>query len=134
MATISWLTAVEVHVVAETAGKGRDRPFAVVAGAIEAAVDGPLHPAADRLEEREDHERGDRDRDGSTLVGRDDPLGQVGEQSGREHDHADEHDAEDAGDRRVRQRPADDPVDVVQVVAQDGDADRDRDQGAQVNK
>ena len=42
--------AVEVDLPLQALGKRRGRSVAVVSGAIEAAVDGPLDPSTERLE------------------------------------------------------------------------------------
>ena len=55
-------------------------------------------------------------------------LGDASERSLESQHDPDEHDRQNPGQDRVGQRPADDPVDVVQVIAQDGDADSDRDE------
>ena len=88
-----------------------DRPQARVAGAVEAAVDEQLHPRSQRPEEQRDGER--RRRRGQRRAGADrdpDP----------ERDRR-----EDRGQRRaqrdVDQRAVDQPVDLVEPVAQDRD-------------
>ena len=72
---------------------------------------GPNNAATSRVEP------GDRDR----L-----PLGERAEDHAQdERGHREDH-GQHGGDRRVADGPADQPVDVVQAVAQDRDADRDR--------
>ena len=58
---------VEVDLGPQPFGKRGRRELAVVAGAVEAAVDGALHTPANRLEEREGGERGRRDCQGLAL-------------------------------------------------------------------
>ena len=96
--------------------------LAVVTGAVESAVDGALDPSAERLEQRKRHERGHRDGKGVLP-------GHRGEHGLEDHDAADEHRHEDGRHHRPPDRAADEPVDVVQAVAEDGDPHRDRDPG-----
>ena len=56
----------EVHFVAESLREGVGDALAVVAGPVEPAIDGPLDPTSDRLEERECDEG--RDGDGERLA------------------------------------------------------------------
>ena len=87
-----------------------------VAGAVEAAVDEQLHPGAQRPEEQRDGER--RRRRGERRAGAD------------RHPDAERDRREDGrqrrGQRDVDQRAVDQPVDLVEPVAQDRDAHRGR--------
>ena len=82
-------------------------------------VDAALDARPERVEERGDEQRGCRDRD-SLVVDERAHLrdeGDVDDREDREQD--DRHEP-------VADRVADDPVDVVEAIAQDRDADRDR--------
>ena len=82
----------------------------------EPTVDGVLDPGAHRPERHRHHER----------------PGRCGHRRGHESPDGEHHGrvraAEHAGQRAVRDRPADDQVDVVELVPDDRDTDRDRQQ------
>ena len=107
---------VQVHRVFQP---GRERGHGlvrVVPGPVEPAVHRPLHPVSQRAEQRRGGQRGHGHR--HRGMDRQDPGGQQ-HQSGVHPD-------QQAGDDRVGQGPGDDPVDRVQPVLHDGDADGDR--------
>ena len=110
---------VQVHRVFQP---GRERSHGlvgVIAGPVEPAVHGPLHPAAQRVEQR----RRRQSRGGHRHRGVD--LEHLGGQQHQARVDADQQ----AGDDRVGQGPGDDPVDVVQPVLQDRHADGHRQRG-----
>ena len=80
----------------------------VVVRPVEPAVDGTLHSLAQRVEQRRDDQRGHRD--GQRALDRQHPGGQ--------ENQAGEHAAEQDGDQRVGDHPADDAVELVQPVLQ----------------
>src|SRR5580700_6548015 len=84
----------------------------VVAGAVEPPVDDALDLAPDRVEQGGGGQGGSRD----CYRGFD------GEYLGGQQDQAGVHPDQQPGHDRVGQRAGDDPVDVVQAVAQDGHA------------
>ena len=84
---------VEVDLGPQSFGKGGRRELAVVAGAVEASVDGSLHAPTDRLEEREGRERGGRNRQGLAL-------GDAGQQCLEPNDESGEDDDQDTADGR----------------------------------
>ena len=91
----------------------------VVAAAVEAPVDEPLHARAQRQEQRGDDERRAGDREVRAARER------------REHRLAGQHEpgvggAEDHRQRAVDERLRDHAVDLVEAVAQHRDPDRDR--------
>ncbi len=104
------------------AAEGLERALRVVAAAVEAPVDSSLDSGPHGTEERGDGERGDGD-------------GQVrASAERREHLLEAEHDpevgaGEERRDRAVDDRPVDDPVELVEAVAEDGDPGRDGDGG-----
>ena len=116
-------TAVEVDLVAESLGERGRRPLGVVAGAVEASVDGALDAPADGLEQGEGERAWTRRRRASG------PGSRRSRSACSPTTSAGEHDEQDAGDDRPRDRPRlMMPVDLVQAVAQDRDPDRDRDE------
>jgi len=88
----------------------------VVVAAVEAAVHGPLDPAAQRLEQCRHHQCGR----GHDQAGRAPP----GADRLAEDQHAERVGAaQDDRDQPIHQGPVDQPVDVPQPVAQDADAE-----------
>ncbi len=110
----------QVHVVAQALGERVGGPSGVVPGPIEPTVHHHLDASPQRLEERED----DEGRAGHCERA---APGDRAEHRGEADHEADERDHEDAGDGRPRDRAADDPIDLIEPIAQDGDGDRDRD-------
>jgi len=109
------LHGVEVHGLAQPGGEYRHDRLGVVAGPVEPAVDCPLHPAAQRVEQRRGGQRGGRHRHRC--------LERV-HLGGHEHqpgEHTDKHGRDDG----VGDHPADDAVDRVQPVLQHRNADTD---------
>ena len=94
-----------------------DEPQALVARAVEAAVDDALHTRAQRPERERDGERrgGGRQR-------------RAGAQRDAERQrHGGVRRGEQRRQRHVDERAVDEPVDLVEAVAHDRDADRERD-------
>jgi hypothetical protein len=106
----------QVDGIPEPAGEGGHRRLGVVVSAVEAPVDGPLDTLAQRVEQHRGDQR--RGRHAHLAGERQDPGGQ--------RHHADVHTDDEPGDQRVRQRAADDSVDLVQPELQDADAESDR--------
>jgi hypothetical protein len=106
----------QVDRIPEPAGEGGHRRLGVIASTVEAPVDGPLDPLAQRVEQH----RGDQRRGRHAHL-----AGKRQNPGGQRHD-ADVHADDEPGDQRVRQRAADDPVDLVQPELQDADAESDR--------
>ena len=119
----------QVDLLPQPAGEALERAADVVAAPVEAAVDEALDPAPQRQEQPGDDERG----------GGDGEVRAAGK--GREQGLAGEHEArvrpgEHSGERAIGQRPADQPVDVVEPVPKHrhaggeddaGEGDRERD-------
>ncbi|HYY18897.1 MAG TPA: hypothetical protein VE864_08655, partial [Streptosporangiaceae bacterium] len=101
---------VQVHGVLEPGRERGDGPVGVVAGPVEPPVHHPLDPAAHRVEQRRRGQRGDGHR----------RRGVQAEHQRAEQDRPGVDAGQQRGDDRVRQRAADDPVDVVEPVLQDG--------------
>ena len=80
----------------------------------------PLDARPERLEQGEDDEGGPGHGEGATACDR-------AKQAGQPQDEADERHHEDTGDGCPRDRSADDPIDLVEPIAQDCDHDGDRD-------
>src|SRR3954470_4486492 len=91
----------------------------VVTGSVEPSVDRAANAPEHRLEEREHGQGRDRHRD-AALADR------PGECRLEDEDDGDEDGPEETGHDRVRQRPADDPVDLEEAISQDRDRDRER--------
>ena len=109
----------EVDLLAQPRAEALERALGVVAAAVEAAVDEPLHPRAHREEERCHDECRCRDRQVRAA-------GERREQRlPREHE-AHVRTAEHHRQRTVDECPRDQAVDLVQAVAEHGDPDRDR--------
>ncbi len=111
----------KVRLVAESRGQPSGDPLGVVARPVEPMVHRGLDAAAKRLEQRERGECRGGDRQRAFLRDR-----------GKDGLEPDDEDGEQREDRSCRDgptdRPADDPVDLVQAVPGDRDPDRDRDQ------
>lgn len=50
--TSPYLTTLQIHVVANPVGEGGDRGLGAVSGPVEALINQPLHPSAQRGEQR----------------------------------------------------------------------------------
>ncbi|HEY8858812.1 MAG TPA: hypothetical protein VIM27_05115, partial [Gaiellales bacterium] len=96
-----------------------DRRLGVVAGTVEPAVDEPLYALPQRVERR----RGRQRRGGHANLGGERKHG--GGQDDDSHEDADKQCRQDG----VGQRPADQPVDLVQPVSGDAYSDTDRQRG-----
>ena len=109
----------EIDRVAQAKREGGDDRLGVVARPVETPVDNPLHAQAQRVEQRGGGQgrRGDADGRGER------------QHVGRQGDDADEHPNQQARQDRVRERAADQPVDLVQPVLEDPDADRNGERG-----
>jgi aminoglycoside phosphotransferase (APT) family kinase protein len=111
---------VEVHDLAQPRGEGGHDRIRVVARPIEATVHRMLHPPAKRVKQRRDgqgghchcHRRPDRQY-----------LGCQDHQPGKDP-------GQHGGDDGIRDDPADDAVDLIQVILQHGHADADHQDGA----
>ncbi|HVF78545.1 MAG TPA: hypothetical protein VNA28_09625 [Solirubrobacteraceae bacterium] len=111
---------IEVDLVAQARAEGRQRAGRVVALAVEATIDERLDAASGRPEQCCHRERGAGDRQSRALSQR------------RQHQPEQQHQSEVGARERQRQhavdeRAVDDDVDVVQAVAQDRHARRERD-------
>ena len=102
------------HVAEEALGPAQP----VEAVAVEPAVDDPLYAGPQRPERHRDGERGGGGRPARARAHRD----------ARDQHDRDVHGGEQSGEHGVDGRPADQDVDLVEPVAQDGDGDR-RDDG-----
>ena len=100
--------------VVEELREGLDALHGAGAVAVEAPVNRPLEPASQGVE-RERH--GDR---GHCRPGRRSAAERLGHQEGEPHGRGGEHQRQ----RHPRDRPADDPVNVVEPVTQHGHDDR----------
>jgi len=107
---------VQVDLVPEAGAERRDRAGGVVAAPVEAPVDRGLDAAAGRLEHP-----GDRQRRGGH-----DQAGLPAEELAEPQDHPGVTQAEQDREQPVGERAADDAVQVVQPVAHDRRADRQR--------
>jgi hypothetical protein len=94
---------VQVDGVPQPGGEGGHHGLGVVTGTVESAIDHPLHPAAQRVEQRRDDQRG-----GGYVHG---PADR--QHPGGQHDQPEVHAAEQRGDQRVGDHPADDAVQLV---------------------
>ena len=117
----------EIDRISEAQREPRDDRVGVVVGAVEAAVDEPLHALAQRVE-------------GAAAVSVEaaTPTGEEREDVRGERDDSDEDADEEAAEDRVGKAAADQPVDVVQAVLENPDANaqrqrRDRRPGHAVN-
>ena len=109
----------QVDLVAQALGERGRRPLGVVAGTVEAMVDGGLDAPPERLEQGGGEERGAGDGHGLALD-------HVAEQGLQQEDRRGVHREQQPAEHRPRQAAADEPVDLVQAVAGHGDADGDR--------
>ena len=107
---------VQVDLLAQADAERRDGPGGVVAAAVEAPVDGVLDAAAGRLDRC-----GDRQGRAS-----DHQAGVPAQELTQSQDHRGVAEPQDDGKEPIGQRAADDAVDVVQPVAQDRRAGRQR--------
>jgi hypothetical protein len=113
-------TESRVHRVFQAAGERGHGLVGVVARPVEPAVHRVLHPSPQRVEQRRRGQRGGGHRHRAV-----EPQ-HLGGQQYQPGVHPDQHPGHD----RVGQRPADDPVDVVQAVLEDPHPDANR-QGGQ---
>ena len=109
---------IQVDRVLEPGGERGDRLVRVIPGPVEAPVHPVLNSPPHGVEQGGGGQGGGGHRHRAV-----DP-----EHLGGQQDQARVDPDQQAGDDRVGQGPGDDPVDVVQPVAQDGDADGQRDQ------
>src|SRR5437868_5056892 len=110
---------IEIHLAGETRREGVERAAGVVARAVEPEVDRGLDAPEDGLEQREAQER--RYGDGE--------LGSTGERTQRglqDDDAGEERDRDRRGRRAIHERPIDENVDVVQVIAEHRERDGER--------
>ena len=106
----------EVHLVAQVCPERVDRPLGIDACPVEAPVNGTLDTGTEWLEQRCGDEGGCRDREGVLVRHR-------REQRLEPDDRPGEHGHQQAGDERPPDRPAHDPIDLVQAVPEDRDVD-----------
>ena len=117
--TMSPLTEARSTSSAQPLGEVGRGPLGVVAGPVEAVVDGGLDPPTERLEQGGGEERGAGHGQGLALD-------HVAEHGLEQEDGSGVDRQQQPADDRPRQAAADQPVDLVQAVAGHGDADRDR--------
>ena len=115
---------VEVDLVAQPRGEGVHRAGGVVARTVEAAVHRGLQPATGGVEHGRHRER----RAGHGQRG---AAGQRLQQRPQQRHHEEVESDQRGGQQPVGHRAADDPVDLVQPVPEDGDADRHRQERGQ---
>jgi len=113
---------IQIDAVAQLLAESVNCRLGVVAGPVEAPVDGPLDHASHRTERAGHGEGRERDRQGAGRTG------ECAQQRAGAGDRAQEQPDERQGQRRVHERAADDHVDLVQPVAKHGDGDSYRDQ------
>jgi hypothetical protein len=105
--------------VAQPGGEGRDGRVGVVAGTVEASV----HVALDADPERVEQGGRDERRGGNANTARE------RERVGGERDQPNEDPDQERGEDRVGERAADQPVDLIQPVFENADADAERQRG-----
>src|SRR5215211_2407490 len=105
---------IEVSFIPELGGEGLQGLCSVVLPPVEAAVHKPLHPTAQRVEQRRYQERGGHHSEGRFLAREDD-------EDSLQHNNAAEVEGNQRGsESTVDERTVDDDVDIVEAVAEDG--------------
>lgn len=113
---------IEIDLIPDGPGKTVQHLLGIVFRPEETPVDPTLDPPAHRVEQRREHQcrdHGDDRRPESDTQ-------QAGEHCLESHHAPEIKQGQQPGHDRVLQRPADDEVDVIQPVPEDGDGDRDR--------
>ena len=105
----------KVDLFTESRGKAVYHSGSVIARAVESSIDKRLNPASHRVEQR-------RRRQSRTCYRQRIALSHQGSES---QDGTGVHRCQDGSDDRVGNGPADQPVNLVQAVAEDGHADGD---------